>query len=266
MNSGSYREFARLHARCMGLDKVEPWIIFTWKKPWINYNWLALCHALVLATRLDLQIAVEMDNGAALWWWLASLTSWNGSHHRTQTNSLSQLTDPFTRCRTCCAVCWTGWRILYVRSWQDHTRTLYMLDVDKRKVIKSWTVAKIIFPIDSRTHTHTSMLSVRPILISVISDNGFVNEVRRAWDQWLMQLMVISGWSHQWCSNKVNISWDMLLRRGWASLCPRTLSLQSVPFYVWFWWCVFLCDVIILYDNDLMNTWCMRYVCLHVNL
>lgn len=152
MNAGSYRECARLHARCMGLDKVEPWITFTWQKPWINHNWLALSHALVLATRLDLQIAAEMDNGAALWWWLASLTSWNGSHHGTQTNSLSQLTDPFTQRHTCCAVCWMGWRILYVRSWQDLTDTWDTSDLDKRKVIKSLTVAKIISPTDLHTH------------------------------------------------------------------------------------------------------------------
>lgn len=76
-------------ARCMGLDKVEPWIIFTWQKPWINHNWFALSHALVRATRLYLQVSAEMDNSAALRRWLASLTSWNGSHHRTQTNSVS---------------------------------------------------------------------------------------------------------------------------------------------------------------------------------
>lgn len=76
-------------ARCMGLDKVESWITFTWQKPRINHNWFALSHALVRATRLYLQVSAEMDNGAALWWWLASLTCWNGSHHRTETNSVS---------------------------------------------------------------------------------------------------------------------------------------------------------------------------------
>ena len=103
-----WKECARLHVCCMGLDKVEPWIIFTWQKQWINHNWLLLSHELVLATRLDLQIAAEMDNGAVLWWWLASLTSWNGPHHGRQTNSLSQLTDPLMQCHTCWAMCWMG--------------------------------------------------------------------------------------------------------------------------------------------------------------
>lgn len=61
MNAGSYRECARLYACCMGKDKVEPWIIFTWQKPWINRSWLALSHVLVVATRLDLQIASATD-------------------------------------------------------------------------------------------------------------------------------------------------------------------------------------------------------------
>lgn len=75
MNAGNKRECARLHACCMGLDKVESWIIFTWQKPWINHNCLALSHVLVLATRLALQIAAEMGCGAALLWQLAV------SHH-----------------------------------------------------------------------------------------------------------------------------------------------------------------------------------------
>lgn len=56
------------------------------------------------------------------------------------------------------------------------------------------------------------MLSVRPILISILSENDIVNEVRRALDQRLMQLTVISGRSCQWCSNKVNTTWDPPLR------------------------------------------------------
>lgn len=164
MNAGSYRECARLHARCMGLNKVESWIIFTWQKPWINHNWLALSHKLVLATRLDLQIAAEMDNGAALLWWLASLTSWNGSHHRTQTNSLSQLADPFMRCHSRCAVCWMGWHNLYVKIMtiahtQTHTQALDTSDLDERKV-KPLTVAKIIFPLYRPWHTHPCSVSV----------------------------------------------------------------------------------------------------------
>lgn len=50
------------------------------------------------------------------------------------------------------------------------------------------------------------MLSVYPILISIVRDNNLVNEVRRSCDQRLWQLMTISGWNCQWCSNKVNIT------------------------------------------------------------
>lgn len=35
---------------------------------------------------------------------------------------------------------------------------------------------------------HTSMLSVHPILMSIVSDNDLVNEVRHALDKRLMQL------------------------------------------------------------------------------
>lgn len=97
----------------------------------------------------------------------------------------------------------------------------------KGKSSSPWHVRKQFSPY---TFTHASFLDVRPILISALADNGLVNEVRRARDQRLMQLMVISGWSRQWCSNKVNISWDTLPGQGRASLCARTLSLQSVSF------------------------------------
>lgn len=106
-----------------------------------------------------------------------------------------------------------GWRILYVRSWQDPTHTRAHTHT-KMIYLKFLTVAKNYFPYRP-SHTHT--LSVRPILIGIVSDNDLVNGVRRALDKRLMQLMVISGWSCQWCSNKVNISWDPPLRRGWAS-------------------------------------------------
>lgn len=151
MNAGHYRECARLHACCMGLDKVDPWIIFTWQKPWINHNWLALSHTLVPATRLDLQFAAEMDNGCALWWWLASLTSWNGSHHGTQTNSLSQLTDPFTRCHTCCAVLnGLAHPIRQTMTRPAHTHITHL----RGKSSSPWQLQKLFFPVDLRTHIH----------------------------------------------------------------------------------------------------------------
>lgn len=137
--------------------------------------------------------------------------------------TLSHLTGPFTLCHTCCPACRMGQHFLRVRL-HTHTHTQKYLQI---KCLNAWQLGKKKKKILKRP-SHPRMLRVHPILIIVLRDNDIVNEVRRTIDQRLMQPIVISGWSCQWCSNKVNNTWDPLLRLGWVSQCARTLSLEFV--------------------------------------